>query len=912
MVYNKLINFLGQCPKQDKHTHTIYGNGEIPGAAYTIPDNRLDEFYKLISKSLFREKDEVSMVEKVQPICRLVIDLDFKYIDALTERQYNDNVVKRIIEDVFSNINRIYELSDEQKVCHVMEKSSHLKATHKKYDTKDGIHLLFPYIIAEKKTFRKLRELLIETDYEKIFKDEGFIPPSNSIDEIIDDNIYKGGNWFIYGSGKPGEIRYKLSKIYKMSNDTLINLQDSMDLFLDNPEEIVLLNSVRNHDDISVEYTDYLKSKMSGGNIKKSISVENVGSDEINPVVISATKRHDIEVAKKLSLILSDGRASNYHDWIEVGLCLNSISSTLLPSWIAFSKKYELWSDSTECEKHWEEQFNKNNNRNLTIGSLHYWAKTDNYDEYKKIIRESLSSLVHSSVGSSGSHADVANVIYHYFKDCFVCANIKDNSWFYFNERNGGKWEETEMGHILRSRLSNEIVDVYCYYGNIYKAKAQEAMIDDEDAAKLQDDKHTKCLKIQIQLKDSGYKDKIMKECKEYFYDKNFVEKLNDHKNLIGFENGIYDLNKSIFRGGLPSDYVSLSTGITLPVVKSDMPVSIDDIIDDIKCIENYDELNNALDDFLEKVFPIPSVREYTLRFLASCLSGEIREEKFYFWTGSGGNGKSKLVELIDFALGDYSRSMDVAFLTTKRGSSSSASPELENIKNARFVYMSEPEKSDIIYVGKLKQMTGGDKMTTRALFRGTTQFKPQFKIVLMCNDLPQLGGNDGGIWRRIEVVKYLAKFTDNAKSVNHDRYQYLADNQLTAKLEQWKLIFTVKLLEKYLIYNEEGTCPPDEVKEETKLYKTSNDLIANWIDDCIIETEEFSSFDELYDDWESYCDEVGVHSKQRPEKKEIKAELMKLQDKTQYGLVLGKTKAEGAPNGTKLKPKFNFKMIED
>ena len=38
----------------------------------------------------------------------------------------------------------------------------------------------------------------------------------------------------------------------------------------------------------------------------------------------------------------------------------------------------------------------------------------------------------------------------------------------------------------------------------------------------------------------------------------------------------------------------------------------------------------------------------------------------------------------------------------------------------------------------------------------------------------------------------------------------------------------------------------------------------------------------------------------------------MKLQDKTEYGLVLGKTKAEGAPNGTKLKPKFNFKTIED
>ena len=43
------------------------------------------------------------------------------------------------------------------------------------------------------------------------------------------------------------------------------------------------------------------------------------------------------------------------------------------------------------------------------------------------------------------------------------------------------------------------------------------------------------------------------------------------------------------------------------------------------------------------------------MRFLSSCLSGEIREEKFYFWTGYGGNGKSKLVELLDFTLGDYS-----------------------------------------------------------------------------------------------------------------------------------------------------------------------------------------------------------------------------------------------------------------
>ena len=907
MVYTKLEKFLSQYPKKEKHTHTIYG-GDIKTGAYTIPFEKTDEFHKLIAKAIHVKGNRISIVEKVQDISRFVIDLDLKWKDEITERQYNEKVLMDIINDIMFNLNTVYELSDEQKFCMVMEKNKFLPAKHKDYKSKDGIHLLFPYIIAEKKTYRTLRDILIKTDYKKFFLDEGFTPPSNTMEEIVDENIYKGGNWFIYGSGKPNEITYGLTRIYKKSSDTLSRIP--LDLYIDDKIELVKMNSVKMQDDINVVYTENLKAKMSEGNLKKSMSVESIG-EPLNPVVVNRAKTHDIEISKKLALILSVERASSYAEWLEVGYCLNSISQTLLPAWIAFSKKWSMFNNSDECEKQWD-WFNRNNNHNYTIGSLHYWAKNDNPDEYKDIIRDSLSAVIHSSVGSSGSHADVANVIYHYFKDCFVCANIKDNTWFHFNENRGGKWEETEMGHELRSRLSYDIVDVFNYYAKIYSDRAKALLLEDEDAAKLQDDKNTKCLKIMVQLKDSGYKDKVMKECKEKFYDKTFIEKLNDKKNLIGFDNGIYDLNKSVFRCGLPSDYVSLTTGYSLPVDVKNLPVDLEEITDLVSSMDDYDELNDALEDFLKKVFPIDSVREYTLRFLSSCLSGEIREEKFYFWTGSGGNGKSKLVELIDFVLGDYSKSMDVAFLTTKRGSSSSASPELENIKNARFVYMSEPEKSDLIYVGKLKQMTGGDKMTTRALFKGTTQFKPQFKIVLMCNDLPQLGGNDGGIWRRIEVVKYLAKFTDNERSVNHDRYQYLADNQLTAKLERWKLVFIIKLLQKYIDYDKEGTCPPEEVKDETKQYKTSNDIIANWVDDRIVECEEFSKFDELYDDWENYCDDEGIHQKQRPEKKEIKAELMKMQDKTNYGLVIGKKLSDGAPNGTKLKPKFNFKVIDE
>ena len=210
-------------------------------------------------------------------------------------------------------------------------------------------------------------------------------------------------------------------------------------------------------------------------------------------------------------------------------------------------------------------------------------------------------------------------------------------------------------------------------------------------------------------------------------------------------------------------------------------------------------------------------------------MSGEVCEEKFYFWTGSGGNGKSKIIELLDHALGDYSKTLDVAFLTTKRGSSSSASPEVETIKHARFISCSEPEEDDKIYVGKLKQITGGDKLTTRGLYKETTEFKPQFKIILMCNEKPKLAGQDGGTWRRIEVVNFISEFTKNPKPTENDPHKFHADLKLSKKLEGYKVVFMLKLLKTYIEYKKLGTEHPEEVINGTDEYKLENDIISSW-----------------------------------------------------------------------------------
>jgi len=921
---NELSNFLSNKRKNngDEPTHIVYDSDSSLKGSYIIESNDLNNLFDIV-ENLRNNGLNVSLLERLNNICPLVIDLDFKYKDNVNTRQYTDDFIKNLSIYLFKKINQFYDLSsDSQSNIWVMEKPNISDCDKPQYPKKDGIHLIFPDIIAEKNTYIKLMESIVEDKdiVNKIFKDYSISVPSNDVKEIFDTHIYKPGNWFIYGSGKPGDIIYELTHIYKINES---NVEETpIDIYLENPREILNKCSVRMNNNINVVYKgpEILKKKTPIRNVNSQIDLSEIENMEN----VIRLKKEDLDFAKKLCNILSQDRASDCKTWIDVGYCLHSIAPNhLLNSWINFSKKWIGYCNSEECERQWE-YMNTTNNPQYTLGTLIFWAKQDNPEEFSKIQKDSLQKLVDRSLigeKTCGAHTDVANIVYNYYKNLYVCSGLKENSWFYFNELTG-RWKETEQGHILRMKLSTDIIDIYSHYSEIYKDK--RGPDPESETYEIYDRKHTNCMKVMIKLKDYTYKDKIMKECKDKFYDGEFMDKLNSKKNLIGFDNGVIDLKyesmdhnndikkETIFRQGRPDDYVSLSVGYSLPIDKSDMPVNIDKIKDNIIHINDYESLNEDLDDFIEKVLPNQEVRDYTLRFLSSCLSGEVREEKFYFWTGSGANGKSKITDLITSTLGGYSKTMDVAFLTTKRGSSSSASPELEAIRYARFVSMSEPERDDQIYVGKLKQITGGDTMTSRGLFKDTTEFKPQFKLMLMCNELPKLAGNDGGVHRRIEVVDFISKFTDNPRPSANNPHQYKADLELGTKLKKWNILFMIKLLDYYKLYNKEGTKAPSSVTEATKVYITENDVIQKWISNALEENDDPTPLDDLMDNLKSWCEDEGYDYK-KIQKQEVKKVLIKEQEKTCYGPpVFGKVLADNAPNGTSRAPKFNYKSIED
>jgi P4 family phage/plasmid primase-like protien len=200
-------------------------------------------------------------------------------------------------------------------------------------------------------------------------------------------------------------------------------------------------------------------------------------------------------------------------------------------------------------------------------------------------------------------------------------------------------------------------------------------------------------------------------------------------------------------------------------------------------------------------------------------------------------NGKSTAVDLMSYTLGDYFGVLPTTVITKKRGSSSNATPELADKRGKRLLVIQEPEHDDVIYVGNMKQLTGGDWVEARALYGMPFMYKPQFKLLLTCNKLPHIPSHDGGTWRRLRVSPWESEFVDGEPELPH---QYPKDRELGDKLKTWGPAFIWILLNKYYpIYKASGLNTPLKVTQHTEKYKKDTDTYLEFLVDYYIITKD-------------------------------------------------------------------------
>lgn len=95
----------------------------------------------------------------------------------------------------------------------------------------------------------------------------------------------------------------------------------------------------------------------------------------------------------------------------------------------------------------------------------------------------------------------------------------------------------------------------------------------------------------------------------------------------------------------------------------------------------------------------------------------------------------------------------------------------------------------------------------------------------LTCNHLPNVPSDDGGTWRRLRVVEFTSKFTDNPNPENENEFPI--DMEISKHFEDWREHFMSMLIEYHKRYVTKGITEPEEVLRCTKEYQKNNDVMA-------------------------------------------------------------------------------------
>jgi hypothetical protein len=353
------------------------------------------------------------------------------------------------------------------------------------------------------------------------------------------------------------------------------------------------------------------------------------------------------------------------------------------------------------------------------------WAREDNPQKYKEIMKKSFINFVEREVDATHTH--IARLMKRMYENNY-CASVdsKKVDWYQFT---GIYWKKLPQGIELRNKLTTEVAQVIADTRS--KLRERIMMVGDEQKTSWEKERLKTLLNVERSLYTSGFKDSVMKDCVGLFYDEEFTQKLNSNQFVIGFNNGIIDLHAVRtkdddtneyyvnFRKAEPTDFVTFMAGR--------YPTKNCEAIDYVEYNPHDPEqrqIHQEIDDFMSKVFPRPELRKYMWRKLASCLEGANKEQTYETWIGVGGNGKSKLVDLMSMALGDYSSSLQSTALTRKRPESGAANPDIMAIRNKRFIYMAEPDDREPLNTSRMKQFTGEDDVEARGLFEDQTKFK--------------------------------------------------------------------------------------------------------------------------------------------------------------------------------------------
>lgn len=236
------------------------------------------------------------------------------------------------------------------------------------------------------------------------------------------------------------------------------------------------------------------------------------------------------------------------------------------------------------------------------------------------------------------------------------------------------------------------------------------------------------------------------------------------------------------------------------------------------------------------------------IRFLRQvagyCLTGLTNEHALFFIYGPGGNGKSVFLNTLNYIMGDYATT---ASMDTFTASKSDRHPtDLAMLNGARLVSASETEEGRAWAESRIKQLTGGDRISARFMRQDFFEFIPQFKLVIVGNHAPVLANVDEAARRRFNIIPFTQK-------------PARPDRQLEDKLKLEAGRILAWAIDGCKDWQDNGLVRPAIVTTATADYFDDQDLFGQWIiDRCETSSGKWELPTPLYNDWAEYARAAG------------------------------------------------------
>ncbi|MBY4834297.1 phage/plasmid primase, P4 family [Burkholderia dolosa] len=240
-------------------------------------------------------------------------------------------------------------------------------------------------------------------------------------------------------------------------------------------------------------------------------------------------------------------------------------------------------------------------------------------------------------------------------------------------------------------------------------------------------------------------------------------------------------------------------------------------------------------------------LQAYLQRMVGYALTGSTQEHALFFLYGTGANGKSVFVNTLATILGDYATNAPMdTFMETRTDRHPT---DMAGLRGARFVAAIETEQGRRWAESKVKNLTGGDKISARFMRQDFFEFFPQFKLFVAGNHKPAIRNIDEAMKRRLHLIPFTITVPPERR-----------DKHLQQKLLAERDGILAWAVQGCLDWQRHGRLdPPQRVVEATEEYFEAEDALGRWLDErCVREPNAKSLTAELFNDWKQWAEAAG------------------------------------------------------